>query len=163
MLMFPFNSPSHSTFTHGESGSAYTKPLLDEPLLLTSSNVFGRSTFLGSAHFVMILLKATGAYHFLQSSVKDTANMVYTFNDLGLLKHFDELQDRLWSVRTPPEAVHLIDHSLIQYLGAKARVGAGDFAPVMEHMMRYPAALQVRDLARKFKCSERWVEKQCAT
>ena len=90
------------------------------------------------------------------------ANTVYTLESTGVRGKFDELQDRLWSVQQPTEAVHWIQVYLTKYFDQKARVGVGDFSPVMHHMLRFPAALTVGDLARKFKCSERWIEKQCA-
>lgn len=162
MLMFPFNKPSLSSFKHGAEGSSYAKPILDEPALLTCSNTFGDCSFEGDINFVMVLLKTTGAYHFLQSSVKGISNTAYTFDHLGLYRYFEPLQDQLWSIQQPAEAVRLIQQYLTKYLEQKSKIGPGDFSPVMQYMLRHPATLQVGDIARKFKCSERWIEKQCA-
>lgn len=162
MLMFPFKSPPHTGLKHGYTENGYSKPNVEEPLVLTCSNTFNPCTFQGDINFVMILLKPTGAYHFLQNSMKGINNRGFTFKETGVFKYFDELQDRLWNIQQPDEAIWLIQEFLTRYLEQKARPGAGDFAPVMNHMLRNPSTLTVRDLARKFKCSERWIEKQCS-
>jgi AraC-like DNA-binding protein len=162
MLMFPFKNPPITSIVQDVTGSTYPKPVVDGPSLLTCANVIGKCSFEKEVNFVMVMLKTTGAYHFLQSSVKDISNRVYLLSDLGLNPYFDELQDRLWYIQKPEAAVQLIQQFLTKYLIQKARIGGGDFAPVMNYMLRNPATIQVSDIARKFKCSERWIEKQCA-
>ncbi|MDX2135770.1 MAG: AraC family transcriptional regulator [Saprospiraceae bacterium] len=109
----------------------------------------------------MVMLKTTGAYHFMRSSVQGLANCSLTLDSLGLNPYFTELQDRLWSVSTPDQAVALIQQHLYRYFDQKTKIGPGDFTPVLNFMLRHPAGLTVQALGKKFRCSDRWIEKQC--
>lgn len=161
MLVFPFKAPSRTTYTNGMQGMSYPRPEMDAPALLQAGSVYAQSTFTGDVNFVMVMLQPTASYHFLQHTVSGEANQIQLFDNLGLISFFDELQDRLWRVETPAVAIRLIDHFLCRYFEKKAKVGWNDFSPVIHYMLRNPAQLTVRHLTRKFKCSERWIEKQC--
>ncbi len=162
MLVFPYCQPSRTTYKYGISGSGYLKPQMDEPALLTPAHEFAQVSFSGPIHFVMVMLKTTGAYHFMRSKVQGLAHQSLTLDTLGLNSYFSELQDRLWAVGKPGQAVVLIQEYLCRYFCQKVRIGPGDFAPVMNYMLRHPGGLSVQDLSKKFRCSERWIEKQCA-
>lgn len=163
MLVFPFKNPPRTSIRHGEAGSSYPHQVMDEPALLYTSNVFCQSDFMGDVNFVMVMLKPTAAYHFTQSNVQGLSNTVATLDDLHLYQHFDALQERLWATSATATAVDLIQRTLIRFFQQHAKIGVGDFAPVMNYMFRSPSLLTVHDLTRKFKCTERWLEKQCAT
>lgn len=162
MLIFPFKTPSRSSYRYGLGNRGYPKPTIDAPALLQASNEYAYSSFAGEVNFVMVMLKPTGAYHFVQGSINGTSNQVELFDNIGAYAFFEPLQDKLWQTSVPAEAVRLIDQSLCKYFEQKARIGLHDFSPVIDFMLRNPAALTVSSIAKKFRCSERWIEKQCA-
>lgn len=161
MLIFPFKSPSNTSYKYGIQNTAYPKPLMDEPALLQACNEYAYGSFVGDINFVMVMLKPTSAYHFLQNNVNGMSNQVVLFDNIGIYPFFDELQDRLWKISTPEEAVKLIDQFLRKYFEQKARIGLNDFSPVIDFMLRSSSELTVKNLAKKFRSSERWIEKQC--
>jgi AraC-like DNA-binding protein len=161
MLVFPFKAPSRTTYANGLHFMSYPRPEMDAPALLHASSVPAQSTFAGEVHFVMVMLQPTGAYHFVQHSVSGQADRIELLDSLGLSPCFDELQDRLWQAATPKAAIGLVDYFLCRYFTQKAKVGLNDFSPVIRYMLRKPAQLTVGSLTQKFRCSERWLEKQC--
>lgn len=163
LILFPFNSPPYTTLKHGELGSSYTKTNVYDPLILTAADTYNYCTYQGDVRFVMVILKPTGAYHFLRSSVSGLSNWGYTLSETGIYKYFDELQDRLWNLNRSEEAVLLIEQFLIKYIEKNAKIGVGDFSPVMNYMFSNPTKLSVKEIALKFKCSERWIERMCAS
>jgi AraC-like DNA-binding protein len=162
MLIFPFNKPSKTTFRHGGDGKMYPKPMLDEAGLLTCNSVYNLCSFEGEVNMLMAILKPTAAHYLLQGSVNGLSNSAYLLDDLGLKRHFQDLQDQLWEVQTASAAIQLVQPYLIRYFTQQKPYTKGDFSPVLAHILRYPGALHVSDLAKKFKCSDRWIEKQCA-
>jgi AraC-like DNA-binding protein len=162
MLVFPFNSPPKTSLKHGFTGHAYPHETMWEPALLGTNSEFTVCKFEGNVNFVMVMLKPTGAYHFLRDGIKELSNAVATFQELQVEKYFSELQGRLWGIRQPAEVVHMIQLHLCRYFELKNREDVGDFSPVLAYMMRNPSKLTVHSLSKKFKCTERWIEKQCA-
>ncbi|MBK8557769.1 MAG: AraC family transcriptional regulator [Lewinellaceae bacterium] len=162
MLVFPFKSPPRTGIRHGHAGGTYPKQVMDEPALLYTSNVFCQTDFMGAVNFVMVMLKPTAAYHFTRSNVQGLSNTVATLDDLHLYRYFDALQEQLWATSDPARAVDLIQRTLFSYFEQNAKIGTGDFTPVLNYMFRSPTLLPVHGPTRKFKCTERWLEKQCA-
>lgn len=162
MLVFPFKTPADTSFRHGLSDTRYPHAVMDAPALLGPENEFAQVSFQGDINFIMVMLHPTGAYHLLRSNVKDRANSIETLAQLGLNRHFDVIQDKLWHTRKPAEAVALVQQGLLQYFAQQKISHTGDFSPVLNYMLRQPTGLTVGGLAKKFRCSERWIEKQCA-
>lgn len=160
MLIFPFRQPSSTTYQYAVSGKAYPKPIIDEPALLHTATEHARSTFVGDINFVMVMMKPTAAHHLLRSGIKGLANRVDVLDNFSLPPFFGHLQDQLWQVQEPRDAVKRIDYQLCQYFIQHVSLHNQDVSPVIDHMLRKEAMLSVRDLAMKFRCSERWLEKQ---
>ena len=162
MLVFPFGSPPKTSLMHGFTGHAYPHETIWEPALLGVNNEFTICKFSGSVRFLMVMLKPTGAYHFLRGGVRDLTNGVATLEELQVSKYFNELQGKLWGISQASDATKLVEVYLHRYFESKKRESPGDFSPVIAYMMRHPAKLTVHSLSKKFKCTERWIEKQCA-
>jgi AraC-like DNA-binding protein len=162
MLIFPFNKPSNTSFKHSNNGKMYPKPMLDEAGLLTCNSVYNLCTFQGETNMLMVILKPTAAKYLVKGSVNGLSNAAYLLDDLGLKRYFQDLQDRLWEVKTASAAINLVQPYLIKYFTQQSAYTKGDFSPIITHIMQHPGGLQVSDLAKKFKCSDRWIEKQCA-
>jgi AraC-like DNA-binding protein len=163
MMVFPFKQPSVTGFLHGgDEGSAYPNSTMDTAALLHSNSVHGICYFEGEVNFVMVMLRPTAAYHLIRENVQGMANTFLSLKDLGNSQQFKELQERLWDVATPTAAVALIQVFLQKYFERSARFNPGDFTPVMEYMLQSDGRMEVQDLSKKFKCSERWIEKMCA-
>lgn len=162
MLVFPFKAPSQTTYVYGESGGGYTNPQMDKAALLVATDEYAIAKFVGEINFVMVMLQTTAAYHFLQSNLRGLAGSAIVLDDLDGQHPFKDLQDQLWSISDPAQAVGLIQKALINHLDHKAKPNMGDLSPVMNYMLRQPGQLTVQDLGKKFKCSERWLEKQFA-
>jgi AraC-like DNA-binding protein len=160
MLVFPFKQPSSTSFRHGGAGDSFPAAMLEVPALLYANSTHGICHFEGEVNFAMVMLRPTGAYHLTRSSLQNTANTICLLTDISA-PLFGEMQEQLWKTETPHEAAHCIQLYLYQYLSSKTVIGAGDFAPVLAYMLRQNGSVTVADVARKFRCSERWVEKQC--
>lgn len=160
MLIFPFKKPSSTGFRHGAAGNSFPAATLEVPALLFANSTHGICHFGGDVNFAMIMLRPTGAYNLTRSSLQNTANMLCLLTDI-CAPLFEEMQEQLWEIETPAEAAHCIQLYLYQYLSSKAVIGAGDFAPVLAYMLKQNGLVTVGEVARKFRCSERWVEKQC--
>lgn len=163
MLMFPFAKPSKTNLKHHEAGSAYPRQTIDAPALLTANSTFCQCTFEGLVQFVMVFLKPTTPWHLVRESTKGLANRVLLLEEIGLQGHFSELQDRLWDVQESDAAIALIDNWLCKFFVARYSLPMGDFSPVLHHILTNPKVHRVNDVAKKFRCTERWLEKQCAS
>lgn len=162
VLAIPFKYPSVTSYSFGESDPGYSKGILDTPVLVTVNNIYSKANFRGEVNFVMVVFQMTGVHHFLQENAQSMINGVYSLDQLNLSKHFEELQDRLWGISDPIEAIRLADLYLARYVEQKVKPGLNDFTPVANHILRNEGMLSVRDLTKKFNCSERWIQKQCA-
>ncbi|MDX2249536.1 MAG: AraC family transcriptional regulator [Bacteroidia bacterium] len=164
MLIFPYKSPSSTSYRYGlEGGNVYPRQMLDKPALLTSTDMFSQSHFAGDIHFVMVMLQMTGGYHFLRSGVNGLSSQVNLLDNYGMPSYFDELQERLWEVEEPQAAVAMIEPYLIRHFCRQKALKINDLTPVSDYMMRMPPGnLTVKDLTKKFRCSDRWLERNFA-
>lgn len=160
MLAFPFKQPSSTSFRHSHESIGFTTKMLDTPSLLFSNSTHGICHFEGAVNFIMVMLRPTGAYHFTQGSVGNSANTRISLFDVNAL-FFKEVQERLWNINNPEDAVHCLQFNLHRYLSQKASIGSGDFSPVVAYILRQNGLVTVAQMANKFRCSERWIEKQC--
>jgi AraC-like DNA-binding protein len=159
MLCFPFKAPSNTSYRYAISGNAYPNAVMDEPALLNASSEYAHSTFSGDINFVMVMLQPTAVYHLLQSGLGGLASHVDVLDNYGLPPFFNQLQDQLWKVNNAQQAVKLIDYQLSLYF-KNTSVHNKDVSPVLHHIQRVDAQISVRELSQKFRCSERWLEKQ---
>ncbi len=162
MLVFPFKAPSDSSFRHGHTGSAYPHALVDSPAFLGANSTFARSHFFGEVHIVMVIMQATAGFHFLRESVKSLKNEVLLFSDLGIYGEFADLQDKLWETSSAEKAVQLVDEALLAYFHKRPAFYQHDLTPVLDYLHHKDCRLKVGDLAKKFQCSERWLQLQFA-
>lgn len=163
MLVFPFDQQANSSYTHGEaSGKDYLRATMDKPALLFSNSVHATCSFEGQVSFVMVMLKPTAAFHLVKESVHDKRDSVVLLDELDQAPLFLELQERLWGVSTAAAAVTLIDAYLVPHFQRCHTGNPGDFTPVLHAMLQQPCSWTVQGLAKKFRCTERWIEKQCA-
>ena len=162
MLIFPYGQPSDSSFRHGDDGSKYPNLRVDEAAFLGSNSVYARCHFHGPVQFVMVIMQMTGGYHFLRQSMKGLANEVVLLGEAGLADEFRELQDRLWETKTGGTAVGLVEEALLSYFDKHPPVLSGDYSPVGDYLMRRGPGLKVAELARKFNCTDSWLERQFA-
>lgn len=163
MLVFPFGLQSKSSFSHGDdSGKDYLRASMDKPALLFSNSVHSMCTFVGQVSFVMVMLKPTAAFHFIKESVHDKRDSVLMLDELDRASPFLELQERLWGVSTAAAAVALVESYLVPHFQHCLTGTPGDFAPVLDTMLQRPSGWTVQGLANKYRCTERWIEKQCA-
>ncbi len=160
MLIFPYHKPADSSFQHGTDGARYERSVVDLPAFLGSNSVFTRCHFKGDVHFVMVVMQMTGGYHFLRQSLSEFANQVCFLDDIQMSRKFEDLQDKLWEVQSGSAAVKLVDEALVAYFQKKPATVKNDFSPVSQYLMSGVPGLKVADLAKKFKCSERWIERQ---
>jgi AraC-like DNA-binding protein len=161
-LMFPFKAPS-DTYMYDFNGSCLPKKILDEPALVGPSSTHSKVFMSGELNFVVVVLQSTGVYHFLKETVRSTTNYVNTFDNFGLFKPFSDLQDRLWEVHQPADAIHLIEQALYIYFNAHNRTFfANDFTHITQYVLGKEGMLSVGDLRKKFNCSERYLENHFA-
>lgn len=160
MLVFPFNIPPCTTLSHGLIKPAFHESFVHEPLILTATNTFNFCTYYGDVNLAMIMLKPTGAYYLMKQTLAGCNNAGFTLKEIGLDKHFNEVQDKLWGVTDPAMAYSLIQGSLSKYF-QNISIKASDFSPVFQHIFQKPHQSNISHLREKFRCSERWLEKQC--
>ena len=160
MLTFPFKQPSTTSYQYMSDGVTYSNTKMDEATLLQPTTNYAHGSFKGDVNFVMVMLQPTGAHILLKDSLRGMANQVNLLKDLSLPPIFRHLQAQLWDVSMASEAVKLIDFHLCKYYLAYGSSNIQDLSPVMDFILKHDGLMDVKKLTTKFKCSERWLEKQ---
>lgn len=158
-LFFVFGQPACVRVEELPEVRCKVGSVIEHPLLVGQSDHYAFWNWEGPLNLLVVALQSNGLYYFCRENISSLRNTIIDFEHANQLPAFRELQDRLWMVQTPKEAVELVETYLRrQFQRAIARPLPCDIHRVAAEIRRQHGMVRIDAVAKQFRCPPRNME-----
>lgn len=158
-LFFVFGQPACVRVEELPEVHCKVGAVIEHPLLVGQSDHYAFWNWEGRLNLIVVALQANGLYYFCGENISSLRNTIIDFEQANQSPVFRELQDLLWTVQTPKEAVALVETYLRRHFQrAITRRLPCDILRIAAEIRRQHGLVRIQKVSEQFHCPPRNME-----